>query len=134
MICAIVGDIAGSRFEWCSRLLLVVALTVVAGCKYDCGGESATPSSNDWVALTALSCMAAPIDAKLLDESGDFALYVGETAEDADSNKARDTDPDSPCRNSLFLRRCKADGADEWRVLLTTGSDWCEGAGMSEWC
>ena len=135
MIGAIVGDIAGLQFEWCSRSLLAVSLVVIAGCKYDCGGgESVTPSSNDWAELTALPCMAAPSNAKLLDESGDFALYVGETAEDADSNKARDTDPDRPCRNSLFLRRCKADGADEWRVLLTTGSDWCEAAGMSEWC
>ena len=96
--------------------------------------KSATPSTNEWVSLTALSCVAAPRDAELLDESGAFALYVGETAEDADSNKARDADPDRPCRNSLFLRCRKADGTDEWRVLMTSGSTWREVAGMSEWC
>ena len=133
MIGAIVGDIAGSRFEWCSRLLLAVVLVVIAGCKCERSMKSAAPSSNDWAELTALSCVAAPRDAELLDESGAFALYVGETAEDADSNKARDTDPDRPCRNSLFLRRRKADGTDEWRVLLTSGSTWQEAAGMSEW-
>ena len=134
MIGAIVGDIAGSRFEWCSRLLLAVVLVVIAGCKCERSMKSAAPSSNDWAELTALSCVAAPRDAELLDESGAFALYVGETAEDADSNKARDADPDRPCRNSLFLRCRKADGTDEWRVLMTSGSTWREVAGMSEWC
>ena len=117
-----------------TTLFLVVVLAVVAGCKYDRVGVAVAPVSDEWVALTALSCVAAPRDAELLDESGAFALYVGETAEDADSNKARDADPDRPCRNSLFLRRHKADGTDEWRVLLTSGSTWREAAGMSEWC
>ena len=70
MIGAIVGDIAGSQFEWCSRLLLAVSLVVIAGCKYERSGESVTPSSNDWAELTALPCMAAPSNAKLLDEAG----------------------------------------------------------------
>jgi len=70
VIGAIVGDIAGSRFEWCSRLLLAVSLVVIAGCKYERCGESVTPSSNDWAELTALPCMAAPSNAKLLDEAG----------------------------------------------------------------
>jgi hypothetical protein len=78
--------------------------------------------------------VAAPSDAKLLDESGTLAFYKGETAEDADSNKVRNADPDRPSHNSLFLRRCRADGKDEWRVLLTTGSNWREAAGMSKWC
>ena len=96
--------------------------------------KSATPSINEWAALTARPCVAAPRDAELLDESGALALYVGETAEDADSNKARDTDPDCPSRNSLFLRRRNVDGTDEWRLLLTTGSNWREATGLSEWC
>jgi hypothetical protein len=115
-------------------LLLAAALAVVAGCKYDRGVKSAVPVSGEWPALTALPCVATPGEAKLLDESGALALFSGETAEDADSNKARDADHDRPCRNSLFLRRHKADGTDEWRVLLTSGSNWREAAGMSKWC
>ena len=52
MIGAIVGDIAGSRFEWCSRLLFAVSLVVLAGCKYEHSVESATASSNEWAAMT----------------------------------------------------------------------------------
>ena len=115
-------------------LLLVVALAVVAGCRHDQGGKSAAPLSGEWAALIALPCVAAPGNAELLDESGALALYVGETAKDSDSNKATDADPDRPCRNSLFLRRRGADGTDEWRVLLTSGSTWREAARMSEWC
>ena len=114
-------------------LFLVAALAVVTGCKYDQGGKSCTSSCNEWAALTGLPCVAAPSEAELLDESGEFALFVGETAEDADSNKMRATDGDPSYRNSLFLRWRRADGTDEWRVLLTTGSNWREAPGMSEW-
>ncbi len=117
-----------------TTLFLVVVLAVVAGCKYERVGASVAAESDEWPALTALSCVAVPGEAKLLDESGALALFSGETPEDIDSNKARDADPDRPCRNSLFLRRRMADGTDEWRVLLTSGSTWREAAGMSEWC
>ena len=50
--------------------------------------KSAVASTNECPALTALPCVAAPGESKLLDESGAFALFSGETAEDADSNKA----------------------------------------------
>ena len=105
-------------------LLLVVALAVVVGCKYERVGASVAAESEEWPALTALSCVSVPGEAKLLDESGALALFSGETPEDIDSNKARDADPGRPCRNSLFLRRRKADGTDEWRVLMTSGSTW----------
>ena len=116
------------------NLLLVAVLTILTGCKYDWGGNAATPELGGWTALTRLPCVEAPSNTKLLDESGSLALFSGETAEDADSNKARNEDPDRPYRNSLFLRRCVADGTDEWRVLLTTGSNWREAAGADEWC
>ena len=115
-------------------LLLGVVLTVVAGCKYERVGESVAAVSGARPTLTRLPCVAAPGNAELLDAAGALALFVGETAEDTDSNKARDANPDRPYRNSLFLRRRKADGTDEWRVLLTTGSNWREATGMSEWC
>ena len=105
-------------------LLLVVALAVVVGCKYDWGGDDASPLSEKWIALTELPCVAAPGKAELLDESGPLALFSGETVEDVDSNKERDAAPGRPCRNSLFLRRRRADGTDEWRVLMTSGSTW----------
>ena len=116
------------------NLLCAVTLAVVAGCKYDQVGGAAAPVSDEWSALTALPCVAAPANAEILDKSGSFALFSGETAEDVDSNKERDADADRPYRNSLFLRRRKADGTDEWRVLLTTGSNWREAAGADEWC
>ena len=116
------------------NLLCAVTLAVVAGCKYDRVVGAAAPVSDEWSALTALPCVAAPANAEILDKSGSFALFSGETAEDVDSNKERDADPDRPYRNSLFLRRRKADGTEEWRVLLTTGSNWREAAGADEWC
>ena len=115
-------------------LLLAVVLAVVAGCKYDRGVKSAVPVSGEWLALMGLPCVEAPANAELLDESGALALFVGETAEDTDSNKARDDDPDRPYRNSLFLCRRRADGTGEWRVLLTTGSNWREATGADKWC
>ena len=110
--------------------IFAVALAVIAGCKYGVG-ESAARVSEKWAALTALPCVAAPGKAELLDESGSLALFSGETAEDSVSNN----DPNIPySRNSLFLRRRATDGTDEWRLILTTGSNWREATGMSKWC
>lgn len=145
MIGAIVGDVAGSRFEWhnCKgrdfamkiNLLLVVAVVVVAGCKYDRVGEfrkspSGAASRNEWMALAGLPCVAAPDNAELLDEAGELALFAGETAEDAAFNNS---EAEHRKRNSLFLGRRKADGTAEWRLVLTTGADWREAAGAGKW-
>ena len=111
------------------NLLLAVALAVVAGCKYDQGEESVARSSDEWPALLELPCAAAPGEAELLDESGSLALFSGKTAEDSAFNK----EGRGVYRNSLFLRRRMADGTDEWRVILTTGSKWREAAGMGKW-
>ena len=92
------------------------------------GGETTAP-----FALAGLPCESAPINAKLLCESGNLKLFSGETVDDTDFNKMRD-DGGEPYHNSLFLRRRRADGTDEWRVLLTSGSNWREAAGMSKWC
>ncbi len=77
---------------------------------------------------------AVPKEAELLSESGELALFAGETAEDSASNMARKPESLDPYRNSLFLRRRKADGTVEWRLVLTTGSEWREAAGMDTWC
>ena len=111
-------------------LLLVSALGIFAGCRYERSGETAASVSNEWASLTALACVAAPGPAELLDESGAFALFSGETAEDSAYNQTSRYDS----RNSLFLRRRRPDGAEEWRMLLTTGSGWREADGMGAWC
>jgi len=118
------------------NLLLVAALAGVAGCKYDWEGNVATPELGGWMALTELPCVAEPGKAELLDESGSLALFSGETAEDSTSNnEEREEHPSFPSfRNSLFLRRRTAGGAYEWRLILTTGSDWRIPDGLGRWC
>lgn len=74
------------------------------------------------------------MNAELLDESGALALFAGETADDVLFNKPDESDRMRTARNSLFLRLRGADGTDEWRLLLTSGSGWREADGMSEWC
>lgn len=93
----------------------------------------AAPFSEDSTELPGYLCEVSPKDPELLDTLGNLALYSGETVDDVASNKMRDNG-DDPYHNSLFLRRRRADGTDEWRVLLTTGSNWREGAGMDKWC
>ena len=109
----------------------MAALAVVAGCKYDQVGETIARSSDKWPALTGLPCVEAPVNAELLDESGALALFSGETAEDSASKN----DPSSDYRrNSLFLRQRMANGRYQWRLILTTGSDWRAQDGMGQWC
>jgi len=115
---------------------LTISLVVVllaGGCSHPTGAilnDGENPTS---FGLTGLSCESAPSNAELLCESGEFALFSGETDEDSAYNKAREPESLDPCRNSLFLRQRKADGTEEWRVLLTTGSNWREAAGVDEW-
>lgn len=112
-------------------LLLAVALTIIAGCKYDGGGGAVAPLFEKWTVLTGLPCVDAPSNTELLNESGSLALFAGETAEDTTSNN----DPNTPClRNSLFLRRRKTDGSYQWRLILTTGSDWRTPNCIGTWC
>lgn len=87
--------------------------------------------SSEQLALLWPVCQEEPMDARLLNEYGDQALFVGDTAADVAHNKAgREGD----FRNTLFFRRRRKDGTDEWRILLTTGSDWRKAGGMEEWC
>lgn len=69
-----------------------------------------------------------------LDEAGEWALYAGETEEDAAFVAAEaEKDPEMALpRNSLFLRRPAADGTPEWRVVLTSGTGW-RAEGMVDW-
>ena len=119
-----------------NTILFCAALAAIAGCRY-AAEYTGKPSAS--LASTRLEQLgsdypAKPEKAKLLCESGELALFEGETAEDSACNKAREPESLDPCRNSLFLRRRRANGTDEWRVLLTTGADWREAAGMDEWC
>lgn len=117
-------------------ILFCAALATIGGCRYAPNGDavSVAPFSESRAQLPGTPCKSVLEKAKLLDESGALALYVAETAEDSAFNKARESEPLDPCRNSLFLRLRRANGADEWRVLLTTGSEWHDAAGMDKWC
>ncbi len=77
---------------------------------------------------------AEPANAELLCEKGDISLFAGETDADIASNVDTERMNDWGYRNSLFLKRRKADGTAEWRLILTSGSEWNEAAGMDEWC
>jgi hypothetical protein len=114
------------------RILFCVALAAIAGCRYapDGNGKSAALFFGDRVALLGAPYRAEPRETELLCKSGEFSLVAGETAADTAANKS---DEEHDYRNSLFLKRCRRDGTIEWRLLLTTGSDWSEADGMSEW-
>ena len=117
-------------------ILVGTVLAVVAGCVYAPEGDTrdAAPFSGNRAARPGTPHGLAPANAELLDESGELALFAGETAADAAYNETqRNAEPRCP-RNSLFLRRRRANGAAEWRLLLTTGSDWRMADGMNEWC
>ena len=75
------------------------------------GAKTVVQFSEDSAELPGTLCGVAPKEPKLLETSGNFALYSGETAADVASNKMR-YNGDCPYRNSLFLRRRKADGTD----------------------
>lgn len=90
------------------------------------------------VELIGTPCWTMPEEAELLCESGELALFAGETAEDSAYNEVRKTESLAPYRNSLFrnslfLRHRRANGTEAWRVLLSTGTNWREAAGMNEW-
>ena len=113
-----------------NMILFVAALAVVAGCKYDQVGETIARASNEWTALTGLPCVEAPGNAELLDESGTLALFSGETAEDSAFRNDPSYDGN---RNSLFLRHRTVNGTYQWRLILTTGSNWRAPDGMDQW-
>lgn len=94
-------------------LLLIIGVAVsIAGCRY-------APKGSNLVVELGTPYKAEPANAELLYEKGDISLYAGETEKDIASNAENPWE----FRNSLFLKRRKADGAAEWRMLLTTGSD-----------
>ena len=71
-------------------------------------------------------CPDAPANPGYLGPSVHGDLYVGETKADAVFNaEERKRDSETPLRrNSLFLRRTSQEGTEEWREVLTTGSEW----------
>jgi len=118
-------------------ILVCITLAAIAGCGYvqESGAASSKPSSSDKIALLGTPYKTMPKKAELLSESGPLALFSGETAEDTAFNESMlKNDPETPIfRNSLFLRRRMADGSHQWRLVMTTGSDWREASGMNSW-
>lgn len=74
-----------------------------------------------------------PKDAELLNEYGDLALFSGKTKEDIAFNAEPEREKDLCDRNSLFLRRRKKEGGDEWRLVMTSGGDWKDADCMGDW-
>lgn len=99
--------------------------------EHACSKHSA-PISEDCAASLGSPYHAAPAKAETLYVSGELSLVAGETAADTAVNRTHQ-EGNNDYRNSLFLKRLKADGSFEWRLLLTTGSDWLEPDGMSNW-
>lgn len=84
------------------------------------------------LALLGSPYATEPKDAKLLNEYGNLALFSGETEADVVFNAEPERENDWRCRNSLFLRRRTTNGKVEWRLILTSGSDWKKADGMGE--
>ena len=116
-------------------VMLAAAVAVVGGYAVQTAdrGKPPAPFSGERTMLPGSPYVAAPAKSKLLHEVGALALFSGETAEDTAFNDVDAAERDYCVRNSLFLRRCRADGTDEWRLLLTTGSKWRAADGMSRW-
>lgn len=116
----------------CERFMLMIAaamaVVVMSGCRYSPKGYDLA-SSKRLLEMSGVVYKGAPEDAELVYDAGDFALVVGETDADVEYNATN-----AYGRNSLFLKRRKKDGASEWRLLLTSGSDWREADGMGKWC
>ena len=94
-------------------------------------GSKRSHFPSDRAATLGTHYRTEPRETKLLCKSGELSLVAGETAADTAANQS---DQEHDFRNSLFLKRRRVDGTAEWRLLLTTGSDWREAAGMDEWC
>ena len=110
---------------------LAVALATVAGGQdaTDGGAENIAPLSGDRASLPRSPCKEAPKKAELQYESGDLALFSGETEADAAFNAA-----EQYCRrNSLFGRWRTKEGKEEWWLLLTSNGDWKDADGMDKW-
>ena len=81
------------------KILLYTAIMGVAGCKYapENGTKSAVPFSGERAALPGAPYGLAPTNAELLDESGELALYSGDTAADVAYNETqRNAEPQAP--------------------------------------
>ena len=74
-----------------------------------------------------------PRRAKFLGESGELALFSGETAADVAYNRTQENAEPRYFRNSLFARLRRASGETEWRLLLTTGVDFRIADVEDEW-
>ena len=108
-------------------------------CLIKVGQKIAVPSlslrlSEERLASLGTAYESEPTEAKLLNEYGDLALFSGESEADAAFNAAPEQKDDWHARNSLFLRRRKKGGRDEWRLLLTSGGDWKGAEEMGKLC
>lgn len=114
--------------------IIFAVMAAFAGCRYapKDNAKATVSRISDRVATLGTPYPSAPYKTEVLCEFGNLSLVAGETEPDMAVNKLRQ-EGDIDYRNSLFVKLRKADGADEWRLLLTTGSDWRNADGVDEW-
>lgn len=116
-------------------ILLLAALTAIAGCRYATvgGAASAGLSEAGNILLAQRPSVVEPKNAVILHQNGNLALVAGETKSDAAANELERKEQPAYIRNSLFLKQTSPNGTVQWQLLLTTGSDWREADGMDKW-
>lgn len=122
--------------RYISIVMFLCLLIVVPTVLLKAAGSEPPPTvlfSGNGSALPGSPYAAEPKKAELLDESGELALFAGETEADADANKNDHTEGSMDYRNSLFLRRRAKGGNCEWRLLMTSGGGWKDADDMGNW-
>ena len=122
--------------RYISIVMFLCLLIVVPTVLLKAAGSEPPPTvlfSGNGSALPGSPYAAEPKKAELLDESGELALFAGETEAVADANKNDHTEGSMDYRNSLFLRRRAKGGNCEWRLLMTSGGGWKDADDMGNW-
>ena len=119
-----------------NRILVAIVGLIVAAVIGFCVWRLESHGLGNAGRLPRSPCEVEPKAPELLYESGDLALFAGETESDASRNAAaRKADSECPeIRNSLFLRQKTKGGANVWRLVMTSGGGWKDADGVSEWC
>jgi len=116
----------GAKMSYSVFVVAILASAIgIVGCKYERAGTT----------LDGFNRVVEQNDVKLLDESGDVALFAGKTAEDKSCDaKMRQDGNGLFARRSLLMRRRMKSGTNEWSVVMTAEGDWKIAEGMDEWC
>lgn len=115
--------------------IIFAVMVAFAGCRYapKDNAKATVSRISDRIATLGTPYPSAPYKTEVLCEFGNLSLVAGETEPDMAVNKLRQ-EGDSYYRNSLFVKLRKAGGTVEWRLLLTSGSNWRNAADMGSWC